>query len=832
MIKIKGDLQGGKEDIKLVKETLERDRLVSSLNDKLWTLQNDIQSLHEICRKQGRTLKVEELSIHEMESNISLCKQQLQAEFGCCNQTRQLQLHQLKEKLLILQQELEIRTEELQSSYCSLLQYQSILNKQTCDLEMLHQHCHMKEDEVSIYEEAMEKNKEDNLRLQEKLQLSQKQLALAEDRITSLESSLNIYKEKYQAAVNSLELLEQQMKALEGEVKITHPKEENSKKDQPKEISTECLIFELKETQKHLNEALQKDAEQEDTVQDLRDKLLCSNLKILDHEETLIKLEVDFATYRMSHRQLCCPLDESEDIKQILAHIEEQCEYQCLRVEEYQFLLKDMKRELDRVSEQKKKIMKDLMKLELDMHNLLQETVTQTEWKDGEVKELKEHMKNLEGQLKETQSLCLEKEKIIQEKDDALTQTKQEIIQVQNTLEEKHSDMEKQKSRVEEVEIALQKAKEKEEKNETQYANLDAMVQQLRYNLNEAHQGKLLIAQQLSYVDKQASVLKDNLDITQQKLEDKLSESMEKSELITKLSSELKRYQEDKYMTVNILEKERKNIEKLTSELEETNRKQEDAEREIRDLQKTVYDMKPQLSKSQEKMMELKTQLEEEYNINQRLQKQLKQLKGEQEENQNLWLKWKSQEKELKNEIEALRKEIQDYKKLEVKKLRALEDGSQSLLQKHSSLQNRTESKLETVVMVHLPEGKEDRWKEAQDEIESFWEKAQVESPTRRLSVTEKIDQAEEEDRLYMSRDKLQQSWEKTQYYPSPWSSTTRKLSADVKIHKPREKGLSMRQNGLQFDGLPINKRDTPAQLDMEDEDTIHVIHQQTGGVY
>ncbi|XP_020819247.2 polyamine-modulated factor 1-binding protein 1 [Phascolarctos cinereus] len=123
----------------------------------------------------------------------------------------------------------------------------------------------------------------------------------------------------------------------------------------------------------------------------------------------------------MSHRQLFCPPDESEDIKQILAHIEEQCEYQCIRVEEYQYLLKDMKKELEKVSEQKKKIMKDLMKLELDMHNLLQETATQTEWKDGEAKDLKRHIRNLEGQLKECQSLCLENEKVIQKKDEALS---------------------------------------------------------------------------------------------------------------------------------------------------------------------------------------------------------------------------------------------------------------------------------------------------------------------------------------------------------------------------------------------------------------------------
>ncbi|XP_069081814.1 small ubiquitin-related modifier 3 isoform X1 [Pleurodeles waltl] len=43
--------------------------------------------------------------------------------------------------------------------------------------------------------------------------------------------------------------------------------------------------------------------------------------------------------------------------------------------------------------------------------------------------------------------------------------------------------------------------------------------------------------------------------------------------------------------------------------------------------------------------------------------------------------------------------------------------------------------------------------------------------------------------------------------------------------------GLSMRQIRFRFDGQPINETDTPAQLEMEDEDTIDVFQQQTGGV-
>nr|XP_058898312.1 small ubiquitin-related modifier 2-like [Kogia breviceps] len=62
-----------------------------------------------------------------------------------------------------------------------------------------------------------------------------------------------------------------------------------------------------------------------------------------------------------------------------------------------------------------------------------------------------------------------------------------------------------------------------------------------------------------------------------------------------------------------------------------------------------------------------------------------------------------------------------------------------------------------------------------------------------------------------------------------------------IKRHTPLSKlmkaccegqGLSMRQIRFRFDGQPINETDTPAQLEMEAEDTIDVFQQQTGGVY
>ncbi|XP_036604418.1 uncharacterized protein LOC118841116 [Trichosurus vulpecula] len=56
-------------------------------------------------------------------------------------------------------------------------------------------------------------------------------------------------------------------------------------------------------------------------------------------------------------------------------------------------------------------------------------------------------------------------------------------------------------------------------------------------------------------------------------------------------------------------------------------------------------------------------------------------------------------------------------------------------------------------------------------------------------------------------------------------------LSKLVKAYCERQ-GLSMRQIRFRFFGQPINEIDTPAQLEMEDEDTIDVFQPQTGGAY
>uniref|UniRef100_A0A8C6QPL0 Polyamine modulated factor 1 binding protein 1 n=1 Tax=Nannospalax galili TaxID=1026970 RepID=A0A8C6QPL0_NANGA len=174
---------------------------VGNLNSKLLNPQLDIKSLHAVCKRQGKTLQENKLCVEEAMINTSHGRHR---QLLLTSQCHLRQLQQLKKKLLALQQELEIRTQELQTSYCSLLRYQSILEKQTSDLVLLHHHCKLKEDEVILYEEEMGNHNEN---MGEKFHLAQEKLALEGDKIVSLERSLNLYsssKETYSQVISRI----------------------------------------------------------------------------------------------------------------------------------------------------------------------------------------------------------------------------------------------------------------------------------------------------------------------------------------------------------------------------------------------------------------------------------------------------------------------------------------------------------------------------------------------------------------------------------------------------------------------------------------------------
>nr|XP_001102965.1 polyamine-modulated factor 1-binding protein 1 isoform X5 [Macaca mulatta]XP_014982082.1 polyamine-modulated factor 1-binding protein 1 isoform X5 [Macaca mulatta] len=678
-------------------EAGERDREVSNLNSKLLSLQVDIKNLHDVCKRQRKTLQDNQLCMEEA-MNSSHNKKQAQAlafeesemEFGSSKQCHLRQLQQLKKKLLALQQELEFRTEELQTSYCSLRQYQSILEKQTSDLVLLHHHCKLKEDEVILYEEEMGNHNENT---GEKLHLAQEQLALAGDKIASLERSLSLYRDKYQSSLSNIELLEYQVKMLQGELGGIMGQEPENKGDHSKVriYTAPCMIQEHQETLKRLSEVWQKVSEQDDLIQELRNKLACSNALVLEREEALIKLQADFASYTATHRYPPSSSEECEDIKKILKHLQEQKDSQCLHVEEYQNLVKDLRMELEVVSEQKKNIMKDMMKLELDLHRLREETSAHIERKDKDIAILQCRLQELQLEFTETQKLALKKDKFLQEKDEMLHELQKKLTQAQNSFLKKEKELEKQQCMATELEMTVKEAKQDKSK-EVECEALQAEVQKLKNSLEEAKQQQRLAAQQAAQSKEEAVLAGCHLEDTQRKLQNGLLLDKQKADTIQELQQELQKLQKESSMAEKEQTCNRKRVEELSSELSEALRKLENSDKEKRQLQKTVAEQDMKMNDMLDRIKLIQHQHREQESTKCKLEDDLQEATKLLEDKREQLKKSKDREKLMEEELEALRQEFKKKDKTLKENSRKLEEENENLREELQCCSTQLES--------------------------------------------------------------------------------------------------------------------------------------------
>ncbi|XP_013359301.1 PREDICTED: polyamine-modulated factor 1-binding protein 1 isoform X2 [Chinchilla lanigera] len=613
-------------------------------------------------------------SSHNKKQAQTLAFEESQIDFGSTKECHLRQLQQLKKKLLSLQQELEFRTDELQTSYCSLLQYQSILEKQTSELVLLHHHCKLKEDEVILYEEEMGNHNENT---GEKLHLAQEQLALAGDKIVSLERSLNLYRDKYQTSLSNIELLECQVKILEGELSGLISQEPENKGDHPKVriYTSSCMIQEHQETLKRLSEVWQKVSEQDDLIQELRNKLACSNALVLEREEALIKLQADFASYTATHRHPPSSSEDCEDIKRILKHLQEQKDSQCLHVEEYQNLVKDLRTELETVSEQKKNIMKDMMKMELELHGLREETSAHIERKDKEAAILQHRLQELQVQFTETQTLALKKDKFLQEKDEMLHELEKKLSQVQCCLRKKELDLEKQQCLVKE----LQEKEARLEESKLELEALKAEVQKLTDSLEEAKQQQRLAAQQAAQYKEKAGLAECKLEDTEKRLQSCIFQDKQKADTIEEQQRELERLQKELLLTKEELHRSRKQVEELSSKVAEGLKKLENADKEKKQLQKALANEEVKVNELQDQTRSLQHQYRDVLAAKSKLEDELQEVKRLLEEKKYQLKKSKEQEKLLEEELETLRQEEKKKEKMFKENLRKLEGEKENL---------------------------------------------------------------------------------------------------------------------------------------------------------
>uniref|UniRef100_A0A8C9KE15 Polyamine modulated factor 1 binding protein 1 n=1 Tax=Panthera tigris altaica TaxID=74533 RepID=A0A8C9KE15_PANTA len=521
----------------------------------------------------------------------------------------------------------------------------------------------------------------------EKLHLAQEQLALAEDKIISLERSLNLYRDKYQTSLSNVELLECQVKMLEGELSGIVSQDPENKGDHSKVriYTSSCMIQEHQETLKRLSEVWQKVSEQDDLIQELRNKLACSNALVLEREEALIKLQADFASYTATHRHPPSSSEDCEDIKKILKHLQEQKDSQCLHVEEYQNLVKDLRMELEAVSEQKKNIMKDMMKLELDLHGLREETSAHMERKDKEVIILQRRLQELQIQFTETRKLGLKKDKILQEKDEMLHELEKELAQVQNSLMKKEMELEKQQRMTTELEITIQEVKQ--DKSRAECGALQAEIQKLKDCLEDAQQQQKLIAQQAAQYKEEALLAKSNLEDSQRKLQSYLFMEKQKTETIQELQRELQKLQKDSLMAGEELAPNRERLCPLRSVLlllpccfrKWIEEKLEHSEKEKRQFQKTTAEQDAKLTDLLDRLKLLQHQHREQASAKSNLEEELQEVTRLVEEKREQLKKSKEQEKLLEQELETFQQEEKRKEKMTKENLRILEEENENV---------------------------------------------------------------------------------------------------------------------------------------------------------
>ncbi|XP_060249246.1 polyamine-modulated factor 1-binding protein 1 [Meriones unguiculatus] len=637
MLKLKGLSRTAKE---LKDEAGERDRDVNTLNSKLLNLQLDIKNLHDVCKRQGKTLQENQLCVEEAMTNKSHNKAQTQTvvfkEMATdCNPNKQChlrQLQQLKKKLLSLQQELEFRTQELQASYCSLLQYQSILEKQTSDLMLLHHHCKLKEDEVTLFEEEMGKHDKNT---GEKLHLAQEQLALAGDKILSLERSLNHYRDKYQTSLSNIELLECQVKMLEGELSGI------------------------------LN-------------------------KVLEREETLVKLQADFTSYTATHRDPSASSDDCEDIKKLLKHLQEQKDSQCLHIEEYQNLVKGLSLELEAVSDQKKNIMQDMMKLELELHTLREEAAAHVEKKDTDVAILRQSLLDLQQQCTETQKRALKKDQLLQDKDERLHELEKKLAAAQNTLMEKEMEQEKLRQIIKDLQTQLQGITPKTCRVDCEAGLCEA--QKLKECLEETKEQLKVADQKLNQCKDEAQMAKSNLQDAHRKIENFLLLDKEKTDVIEELQSQVQKLKKERKAHEEERAENRKRLEELASELCESQRRLSVSDKEKLMLQNTLDEDERKRNKLLDEAKCSEQKQRELTNARSKLEEELLEVKILLEEKREQLKKSKEQEKLLEAEIEALQQEAKKREKTAKEHLRKLEEEKENLQTELNSCSSHLES--------------------------------------------------------------------------------------------------------------------------------------------
>ncbi|XP_054856259.1 polyamine-modulated factor 1-binding protein 1 [Eublepharis macularius] len=597
--------------------------------------------------------------------------EQLQGELSSSQQAHQVEMDQLRGKLQRLQQELDVCKGRNQDNLCKLQARECTVEQQGLDLDLLLRQCQVLKEQLIYYEEVTQQQESVLSQQQEQERRRQEQLAQAEHSARVLESSLGLYKKKYQASLGRAGELESQVQRLEELASQAKEREEAARSLQ-EELQSQCcqaegtiarLARELRGAREELTQGRHLTSQREEAVQELQEQLAASHTKLLDQGEALAALQQDFVDYKASHTY-CNSSYESqvintETLRQKLLQVESENSEHQRQAEEYQSLVRDLKRELVRVAEQKNCARQEAAHLELEVQGLRLEAAAEQERRQLEAAGEQQRGQQLEAELQQCRQLCAQKEQAIQKRDEVLRKSQLEMVRARSALQEKGREVARQRAGAQQLETSLQRAQQELQRSQREGASLRTEAQALQQSLRESQEQQRQAAQELAQQKELVQLAQSSLSHAQEELGERVAEVMHHMQAGRQMETELQALKDRLAGAEVELEQKRVLLEELTEELSESKLRYQAAAQESKQHQQAATQLELKLESSREGLKGLQQQVQRQESTLEMLHAEVSQQKHREDDLEKQLLQAKEHAAGLAHERKGLQQQLQ-----------------------------------------------------------------------------------------------------------------------------------------------------------------------------
>uniref|UniRef100_A0A4W3IP79 Uncharacterized protein n=1 Tax=Callorhinchus milii TaxID=7868 RepID=A0A4W3IP79_CALMI len=223
----------------------------------------------------------------------------------------------------------------------------------------------------------------------------------------------------------------------------------------------------------------------------LEGELKDANNQATEQENTIAKLQTDFASYKAiyshSDKEYESQIIHIEKLKKDIVHVNDEISEYVQQINNYQVTMHKMNAEISSITEQKNNSIKDVARLEKVVQNLQLEVASEVQKHKIESAKMEQHIMRLENDLHNCRKSCMQQEEAIQKRDDLLRKSEADLLQARDRIKGKVAGIEKQNTMVKSLEMELQRHKKEKQQKENENTSLKAEIQQLKQELQEAN---------------------------------------------------------------------------------------------------------------------------------------------------------------------------------------------------------------------------------------------------------------------------------------------------------------------------------------------------------